>query len=219
MKKFLCILVALSIFSLNTLVFAEDVATNCTCCNCQNQGEQTETDPDSIPGLTDDMTPEEIYEAWLTASWSMLYSRYAESTWFSGPYGYDGYVPCSFLFLDNIFKVSDEDMNNITSAVIGNKHDDKLRDLSKTYSFIKKMPSTAEIITSTRSIFGDSVPDGYEFIDKLMMDAVNELLEWRDSIPKYMEEHDGTLEGFKSSIPDETKERINQLNYLFTIKG
>lgn len=222
MKRFLCVLVALSILCLNVLAFAEDTATNCTCCNCQNQDEQAESDSDNVPGVTEEMSPEEKYETWLTVSWALLYSRYAEATWFSKLYGYDFdsgsyYANGSFLLLDNIFQVSDEDINNVYLSV--DNDEDNLNRVAKTYSFIKHMPSTAETITSTREVFENNVPSGYETIDTLIMSAVSELLEWRNTIPKYMDEHNGTLEDFESGIPLDTKKKINILNYLFTIKG
>lgn len=217
MNKFLCILLAAMIFCSSVLAVGEETESKqqtCQCCECQaNQGN---SDSRSKQIDTGDMTPEESYRLWLEMSWTILYARYADATWFrSMSYYKDGshYLPQSFMLLDDILTLSEDDINNIGLCVNGDEDD--LKRYVRTYSFIKNTPSSIESIISTRSLFNDSVPSGYEAIDNLMMNAANGLLDWHNSIVEYMNENSGILEGFATAIPEKTKDNIEKLRYVF----
>ena len=217
MKRFLCILIAVSFLCLNAVALTEEATTSCTCCNCQNQDSESTSESGDDLVVTDEMSPEETYEAWLKYAWVLLYARYAEATWFYNVYDCTGdavYLPATFYLRDNILQASEEEINNIEKST--SVKDQYLENMVKSRRFMQRMPSTYETITSSKALlFPEGIPSGYEAIDTLIMDATTGLMRWHSEILSHMAANNDTLEGFVSSVPEETKDKIKLISNIF----
>lgn len=176
-RKLVGILCILLLISFSVVALSEAVCT-CNCC-AQTQGEEKE----ETKVEEKELTPKERYSIWFDLAYTTIYSQYAHSTWFKA---YQSDV--SYLLNKDPLSWSSEDISNNINieyyGIDGAKH---------MYLFLNTATESLQALKETHDLI--EVPEDYNAIDALVLQVIETLLNYRDSIESQIQKNK-TLKDF-----------------------